>query len=94
MIGAAGLLVAAQGAVGSAEPGGAVAVPGAGPCLTDPKPVHEDLIPETLEVPVPYPVVTVLPPEPPEPEPVRTEMTLPSDPCVNPRTGSAFPRSS
>ncbi|MBF6264737.1 DUF4185 domain-containing protein [Nocardia farcinica] len=84
VIGAAGLLVAAQGAVGSAEPGGAVAVPGAGPCLTDPKPVHEDLIPETLEVPVPYPVVTVLPPEPPEPEPVRTEMTLPSDPCVNP----------
>ncbi|MBF6214977.1 DUF4185 domain-containing protein [Nocardia puris] len=59
-------------------------VPGAGPCATDPAPVHEPLIPKTLEVPVPYPVITVLPPQRPDPEPVRTEMTLPEDPCVNP----------
>ncbi|MEU8901558.1 DUF4185 domain-containing protein [Nocardia sp. NPDC048505] len=62
----------------------AQAVPGAGPCLGDPKPVHEGLVPKKLEVPIPYPVVTVLPPEATGPAPVRTRMALPVDPCVNP----------
>nr|WP_228539044.1 DUF4185 domain-containing protein [Nocardia sp. XZ_19_385] len=59
-------------------------IPGVGPCLSDPEPVHEGLVPKTLEVPIPYPVVTVLPPPGPEPTPVRTRMQLPADPCVNP----------
>ncbi|WP_040838778.1 DUF4185 domain-containing protein [Nocardia brevicatena] len=69
------------GAVPSVVPTG---VAGSGACATDPKPVHESLVPKTLEMPVSYPVVTVVPPEPPEPEPVRTTMTLPADPCTDP----------
>jgi len=83
-IGVAGLFVALHSSSALAAPENRTPVQGIGPCRTDPVPVHEDLIPETVQVPVLYPVITVLPPEPPEPEPVRTEMTLPGDPCDNP----------
>nr|WP_085999091.1 DUF4185 domain-containing protein [Nocardia higoensis] len=83
-LGLAGLLVALHHGSASADPRERAPIPGVGPCVTDPVPVHEDLIPETVEVPIPYPVVTVLPPEAPEPEPVRVEMSLPADPCENP----------
>ncbi|MEV0356468.1 DUF4185 domain-containing protein [Nocardia sp. NPDC050697] len=76
---AAGVL--ASGPAAAEEP---APVPGTGPCVTDPPPVHEPLVPKTLEVPIPYPVVTVLPPEPPAPQPVRQETALPDDPCHNP----------
>ncbi|AVH21771.1 DUF4185 domain-containing protein [Nocardia cyriacigeorgica] len=84
-----GAVVFGAGALVCAEPMTAVAgpeagVPGAGPCRSDPPPTHEPLIPETLEVPVPYPVITVLPPQPPEPEPTRVQMELPADPCMDP----------
>lgn len=72
------------GGSAAAQEAPAAPVAGTGPCVTDPPPVHESLVPKTLEVPIPYPVVTVLPPEPPEPEPVRVDMTLPDDPCHNP----------
>ncbi|MFD0365393.1 DUF4185 domain-containing protein [Nocardia sp. GCM10030253] len=67
----------------------AVAVPadsavGAGPCASDPVAKHESLVPKTLDVPIPYPVLTVLPPQPPVSEPTRITMELPPDPCVNP----------
>ncbi|MEU2255749.1 DUF4185 domain-containing protein [Nocardia xishanensis] len=65
-------------------PGAVAGVPGSGPCASDPRPVHEPLVPKTLEVPIPYPVITVLPPQQPDPAPVRTDVALPEDPCVNP----------
>lgn len=78
----AGVLVCAERPVAAApEP---ATMTGIGPCVTDPAPVHETLVPKTLELPIPFPVVTVLPPEPPAPTPVRTEMTLPANPCTNP----------
>jgi len=58
--------------------------PVAGPCMTDPPATHAGLVPKTLEVPIPYPAITVLPPERPEPAPTRTQMELPSNPCTNP----------
>jgi hypothetical protein len=58
--------------------------PVAGPCATDPPATHEGLVPKTLEVPIPYPVITVLPPDLPGPAPSRTEVELPSNPCINP----------
>ncbi|MCX4098929.1 DUF4185 domain-containing protein [Nocardia sp. alder85J] len=66
------------------EPGSATAVSGAGPCASDPAPIHQPLIPKTWDVPVPYPVVTVDqgPPEPIAPQRVRME--LPADPCTDP----------
>ncbi|WP_328406978.1 DUF4185 domain-containing protein [Nocardia sp. NBC_00403] len=78
---AAGVLVCAERA--------AVAVPevnavGVGPCVGDPMATHEPLVPKTIEVPIPYPVVTVLPPQLPEPAPKRVVMELPADPCTNP----------
>lgn len=71
------------GAAAAPKPEPAQVLPGVGPCPSDPEPVHEGLVPKTLEVPIPYPVVTVLPPRA-EPAPVRTRMQLPLDPCVNP----------
>ncbi|MFQ6328320.1 DUF4185 domain-containing protein [Nocardia sp. CWNU-33] len=67
----------------------AVAVPeanavGVGPCVGGPMATHEPLVPKTIEVPIPYPVVTVLPPQLPEPAPKRVVMELPADPCTNP----------
>ncbi|WP_025353284.1 DUF4185 domain-containing protein [Nocardia nova] len=81
----AGLLAGIPGSDAFADPGrdSAATVPGAGPCATDPAPVHESVVPETLEVPVPYPVVTVDRPPPPA-TPVRTTMQLPVDPCTSP----------
>lgn len=81
-----GAVVCAAGAMSSAgRPAGAdAAVPGAGPCATDPAAVHEGLVPKTLEVPIPYPVITVVPPDRVEPAPTRTQMVLPTDPCTNP----------
>ncbi|MFC3963414.1 DUF4185 domain-containing protein [Nocardia jiangsuensis] len=76
---AAGVLASGPAAADEPAP-----VPGTGPCVTDPPPVHEPLVPKTLEVPIPYPVVTVLPPEPPAPQPVREDVVLPDDPCRNP----------
>src|SRR5207302_295950 len=58
-------------------------VPGIGPCATDPAPTHASLVPKTLEVPVPYPAVTVDPGEP-STKPVRTKEILPANPCTNP----------
>lgn len=78
---AAGALTCGARPAGAApEDGGPVA----GPCVTDPPATHVGLVPETLEVPIPYPVITMLPPDRPEPAPVRTRMDLPSDPCVDP----------
>ncbi|WP_062993335.1 DUF4185 domain-containing protein [Nocardia anaemiae] len=81
-----GAVVCAAGALTcAARPAGAApSGPVAGPCRTDPPATHAGLVPKTLEVPIPYPVLTVLPPAAAEPAPVRTEMELPSDPCVNP----------
>ncbi|WP_040792908.1 DUF4185 domain-containing protein [Nocardia paucivorans] len=90
VVAALGAVVLGAGGIHQVVPVRADAVPppagtvGIGPCPTDPKPTHESLIPKTLEVPIPYPVVTIAPPEPPEPKPVRTTMTLPADPCVDP----------
>ncbi|WP_227997455.1 DUF4185 domain-containing protein [Nocardia australiensis] len=64
--------------------GGVAVAPGAGPCVSDPPATHEPLVPKTMDVPIPYPVVTVLPPRPPEPAPTRTAMELPPNPCTNP----------
>ncbi|MEU4340082.1 DUF4185 domain-containing protein [Nocardia sp. NPDC023852] len=72
---------AAPGATGSDR---GVGVPGTGPCATDPVAAHEPLVPKTLEVPIPYPVITVLPPPQPDATPTRTRMELPPDPCANP----------
>ncbi len=57
---------------------------GIGPCATDPAPAHESLVPKTLEVPIPYPVVTVDPGAPPPAAPTRTRMALPANPCADP----------
>ncbi|MFE3000103.1 DUF4185 domain-containing protein [Nocardia sp. NPDC059246] len=81
----AGVLAGMGGPVAAADPdpGAAPAVPGIGPCSTDAKPGHESLVPKTVEVPVPYPVVTVdTGPLPEHTKRVATE--LPPDPCVNP----------
>ncbi|WP_167478451.1 DUF4185 domain-containing protein [Nocardia arthritidis] len=84
----AGRLAAAVGAVvfgAGALVGPADAAPvGVGPCANDPAPTHEPLVPKTLEVPIPYPAITVVPERPAEPAPTRTEMELPPDPCTNP----------
>lgn len=74
----AGLMYADRPAAATPEP------PGIGPCVTDPVPTHEPLVPKTLEVPIPYPAVTVVPARPAEPAPTRTTMRLPVDPCTNP----------
>ncbi|MEV6319772.1 DUF4185 domain-containing protein [Nocardia sp. NPDC051787] len=83
MVVGAGMLVYADGPA-AAAPEVTDGPVGVGPCATDPVPTHEPLIPKTLEVPIPYPVVTVLPPAAPEPAPKRTRMELPPDPCTNP----------
>ncbi|NEW58561.1 DUF4185 domain-containing protein [Nocardia cyriacigeorgica] len=80
----AGAVVCAEPVTVGADPQVAVGEPGSGPCRTDPAPTHEPLVPETLEVPIPYPVITVLPPQRPDPEPTRVEMELPSNPCTDP----------
>ncbi|WP_433209374.1 DUF4185 domain-containing protein [Nocardia sp. CA-107356] len=83
-----GAVVCTAGALTYAgRPAGATPVengPVAGPCVTDPPATHAGLVPETLEVPIPYPVITVLPPDRPERAPIRTQMELPSNPCTNP----------
>ncbi|MFF2553888.1 DUF4185 domain-containing protein [Nocardia sp. NPDC058058] len=86
MVFGAGALVGAHPATALAAPaehGAVEAIPGIGPCHTDPAPVHESLVPKTLEVPITYPVVTV-DPGPPVENTKRIDMELPSDPCVNP----------
>ncbi|WP_330233478.1 DUF4185 domain-containing protein [Nocardia sp. NBC_00508] len=83
MVVGAGMLVYADGPA-AAAPEVADGLVGVGPCATDPVPSHEPLVPKTLEVPIPYPVVTVLPPAAPEPAPKRTSMEFPPDPCINP----------
>jgi hypothetical protein len=84
----AGTLVATShpraAALPDAESGSTAAVPGTGPCATDPVPTHESLVPKTLEVPIPYPVVTVDPGAPPPVAPTRTRMELPPNPCADP----------
>ncbi|MDE1668884.1 MULTISPECIES: DUF4185 domain-containing protein [Nocardia] len=79
----AGMLVYADGPA-TAAPEATGSPAGAGPCATDPVATHEPLVPKTLEVPIPYPVITVLPAQAPEPAPKRTRMELPPDPCTNP----------
>ncbi|GAA5045170.1 DUF4185 domain-containing protein [Nocardia callitridis] len=81
VVGVAVLPLAERQAVAAPEAAGVV---GAGPCASDPVPTHESVLPKTVDVQIPYPVVTVLPPKAPEPAPVRTEMKLPVDPCHNP----------
>ncbi|RDI63277.1 uncharacterized protein DUF4185 [Nocardia pseudobrasiliensis] len=80
----AGALVGAQHPLAAAEKGAVATLAGIGPCATDPAPVHLPLVPETLEVPVPYPVFTVDPGPPPTAGPVRFPMELPPNPCTNP----------
>ncbi|NNH75504.1 DUF4185 domain-containing protein [Nocardia uniformis] len=77
----AGVLVGTDRTAAEALPAEPVA--GVGPCLSDPAPVHEGLLGKTVEVPIPYPVVTV-DPGPPKENATRVQMELPSDPCVNP----------
>ncbi|MET7770813.1 DUF4185 domain-containing protein [Nocardia sp. NPDC005366] len=77
-------MTCADRSVAVALPGIAEGVPGAGPCASAPAPTHEGLVPETLEVTVPIPVVTVLPARGPETAPTRVDMPLPADPCVDP----------
>lgn len=79
----AGVLVGALTPAG-AEPATDPTAAGIGPCTSDPAPVHESLIPKTLENQVPYPVVTVDQGPPPPTPPKRVRMELPPDPCVNP----------
>ncbi|WP_040784572.1 DUF4185 domain-containing protein [Nocardia pneumoniae] len=83
MVVGAGMLVYTDGPA-AAAPEVTDGPVGVGPCASDPVPTHEPLVPKTLEVPIPYPVVTVLPPAAPEPAPKRTRMELPPDPCTNP----------
>ncbi|QIS23224.1 DUF4185 domain-containing protein [Nocardia terpenica] len=78
-----GVLAGAQPPA-QAEPASAAAIPGIGPCATDPVPTHNALVPKTLEVPVPYPVVTLDPGPAPAAKPVRTRMQLPPNPCTDP----------
>ncbi|WP_282786117.1 MULTISPECIES: DUF4185 domain-containing protein [unclassified Nocardia] len=77
----AGVLVWGDRPAAEAVPPGSVA--GTGPCVTDPKATHEGLLGKTVEVPIPYPVVTV-DPGPPEENRTRVRMELPADPCANP----------
>ncbi|RJO76733.1 DUF4185 domain-containing protein [Nocardia panacis] len=89
LVAACGAVVLGVGALvggpASADPvGGPVRPVGVGPCASDPVPTHESLVPKKVEVPVPYPAVTVVPPRSEEPTPVRTRMELPPDPCTNP----------
>lgn len=91
----AAVLVLASGAgavggqVAAAEPGGPDrgidGVPGSGPCSTDPPATHASLIPERLEVPIPYPRVIEVPFPAPETPTVRIDAPpLPADPCTDP----------
>ncbi|MFC9996382.1 DUF4185 domain-containing protein [Nocardia sp. NPDC127526] len=82
----AGMLVSANRPIATALPpesDATAAIPGVGPCKSDPAPVHESIVPRTLEVPINYPVITVDPGPPPENR-TRVKMELPADPCVNP----------
>ncbi|MFI9506812.1 DUF4185 domain-containing protein [Nocardia sp. NPDC052566] len=79
----AGVLVYADRPA-AAAPEERTVVAGGGPCVSDPKPTHEALVPKTLEVPIPYPAITVVPQRPVDPVPTRTAMELPADPCTNP----------
>ncbi|MRH91888.1 DUF4185 domain-containing protein [Nocardia sp. SYP-A9097] len=86
MVFGAGVLVAANPSTATAAPaehGAVESIPGIGPCGSDPKPVHESVVPKTVEVPISYPAVTVDPGPPPENK-TRVQMELPADPCVNP----------
>ncbi|MBB5914145.1 hypothetical protein BJY24_003012 [Nocardia transvalensis] len=84
----AGMLAGAQHPAAFAAPDGESApgatIPGTGPCAADPAPGHANLVPKTLEVPIPYPVVTTDPGAPAAATPTRTHMDLPPDPCANP----------
>lgn len=77
----AGVLVCTDRTAADAVPTEPVA--GAGACASDPAPTHEGLFAKTVEVPIPYPVVTV-DPGPPRENTTRVRMTLPADPCANP----------
>lgn len=60
-------------------------VSGTGPCAAELSHELESIIPERLEIPVPYPVITPVPF--PAPEPTQTRIApepLPADPCTDP----------
>ncbi|MEU0542819.1 DUF4185 domain-containing protein [Nocardia sp. NPDC005978] len=82
----AGMLVSANSPHALADPaesGAEKRIPGIGPCKSDPAPVHETLVPDRMEMPIAYPVVTV-DPGPPKENTTRIAMELPADPCENP----------
>lgn len=76
-------MVAAGGLIGGTA--AAAPVVGTGPCASDPPVEHESVIPEKLNIPIPYPWVEPVPFPAPETDPVRiTPEPLPADPCSNP----------
>ncbi|QCQ92887.1 DUF4185 domain-containing protein [Rhodococcus sp. SGAir0479] len=77
-------LVAGHAQIASADPlpNGAV---GSGPCAAELSHELQSIIPERLEIPVPYPVVTPVPfPAPEAPQPRIASEPLPADPCTDP----------
>ncbi|MEV0945103.1 DUF4185 domain-containing protein [Rhodococcus sp. NPDC049939] len=59
-------------------------IPGSGPCASEVSNETVSLIPEKLEIPVPYPKITTVPYPVEAKEPVRVSQELPADPCTDP----------
>ncbi|TQF74577.1 DUF4185 domain-containing protein [Rhodococcus spelaei] len=77
-----GVFGAEGGAVAGPGAGGA---PGTGPCASDPPATTAPLLPERLEVPIPFPVVTQVPyPAPVTPTTRIAAPALPANPCTDP----------
>ncbi|TXG92470.1 DUF4185 domain-containing protein [Rhodococcus rhodnii] len=78
-VGSAFLVPAAAGAEESDG------VPGAGPCASDVSNEVGSIIPEELDIPIPYPAITTVPYPAPEPPQERYDPgPLPPDPCTDP----------
>ncbi|EKT80915.1 hypothetical protein WSS_A19534 [Rhodococcus opacus M213] len=59
-------------------------IPGSGPCASEVSNETHSLIPEKLEIPIPYPKITTVPYPAPVTEPVRVSQALPADTCTDP----------
>lgn len=60
-------------------------VPGTGPCASEVSNEVGSIIPEELDIPIPYPAVTTVPYPAPEPPQTRVpQQELPADPCMDP----------
>ena len=59
-------------------------LPGSGPCASEVSNETHSLIPEKLEIPIPYPKITTVPYPAPVTEPVRVSQALPADTCTDP----------